>query len=21
MIFGTEGTHRYSVSDCEFHWN
>jgi len=21
MKFGTEGTHKYSLSDCEFHWN
>jgi hypothetical protein len=21
MKFGTKGTHKYSLSDCEFHWN
>jgi len=21
MKFGTEGTHKYSLCDCEFHWN
>jgi len=21
MKFGTEGNHKYSLSDCEFHWN
>jgi len=21
MKFGTKGTHKYSLSHCEFHWN